>query len=423
MKTDPRPTRFNRENLDFALANILAFKFRSLLTILGIIVGIVTVVLVASVLVGVRRNIALLFQEFGPNNIFAYHLNGDPGNPTVKPEELTRKPLRAEFARLLLDACPSLEDTAVQIMVPNLVDGRAVTARYRGAENTNIQLQGATWNFAQVTNAELESGRAYTREEERRRAKLCLLGANVAASLFPGGDALGKNIVVDGVLYTVTGVFQKRKGGFWGENRQDNVVMVPLKIVEMRYPDLETVVLYCQARPGARSAAFDEMEGELRRLRGLGADEESDFILSTADSIIGQIDRITMLVQTGTLAISGLGLLVGGVGVMNIMLMSVTQRTREIGVRKAVGARRRDIVWQFLLEAALLTTIGGILGVTIAGLIGLILAWFVPNLPAAPPAWAVCSGLGVSTAVGLLFGLWPAVKAARLDPVDALRYE
>ncbi len=221
----------------------------------------------------------------------------------------------------------------------------------------------------------------------------------------------------------MTGVFQKRKGGFWGENRQDNVVMVPLKIVEMRYPDLETVVLYCQARPGARSAAFDEMEGELRRLRGLGADEESDFILSTADSIIGQIDRITMLVQTGTLAISGLGLLVGGVGVMNIMLMSVTQRTREIGVRKAVGARRRDIVWQFLLEAALLTTIGGILGVTIAGLIGLILAWFVPNLPAAPPAWAVCSGLGVSTAVGLLFGLWPAVKAARLDPVDALRYE
>lgn len=418
-----RQIHFNRENLSFALSNILAHRFRSLLTVLGIIVGIVTVVLVASVLVGVRRNIALLFQEFGPDNIFAYHLNGDPGSPTTNPDELTRKPLQAEFARKLVDSCPSLADAAAQILVPNVVRNRALTARSRDLENENVQVQGATWNFAQVTNAELQTGRVYTFEEERRRSKVCLLGANINDSLFPAGDAVGRSIVMDGAVYRVLGVFEKRKGGFIGENRQDNVVMIPLRTIQGRYPDAETVVLYCQARPGLRDIAFNEVEAELRRLRGLSSNEESNFTLSTSDSIIRQIDQVTALVRTGTLAISGLGLLVGGVGVMNIMLMSVTQRTREIGLRKAIGARRRDIVWQFLLEAALLTTIGGMLGVSIAGFLGLVLAYFVPNLPAIPPAWAVFSGLGVSTLVGIVFGIWPAVKAASLDPIDSLRYE
>jgi putative ABC transport system permease protein len=241
--------------------------------------------------------------------------------------------------------------------------------------------------------------------------------------LFPGMDPIGQHIVVDSAIYQVLGVFEKRKGGFLGENRQDNVVMIPLRIIRTRYPNADTVVLYCQARPGLRDIAFEEVEAELRRLRGLKSGAESNFTLSTADSIIQQLDRVTGLIQLSTLAISGLGLLVGGVGVMNIMLMSVTQRTREIGVRKAVGARRRDIVWQFLLEAALLTTIGGVLGVSLAILLGLILSFLVPNLPAIPPLWAVSSGLCVSTLVGIIFGVWPAFKAARLDPVDSLRYE
>ncbi len=423
MRHNMKQIYFNRENLDFAFANIIAHRFRSLLTVLGIIVGIVTVVLVASILVGVRRNLALLFQEFGPNNIFAYHLNGDPGNPTIRPEEVSRKPLQAIFARKLLARCPSLADAAAQLLVPNVVNGRALTAKYRGYENENVQVQGATWNFAQVTNAELQEGRTYTQDEEQRHSKVCLLGANISSSLFPSGGAVGRSIVLDGAIYRVLGVFEKRKGGFMGENRQDNVVMIPLRTTEMRYPDAETVVLYCQAKPGLREAALLEVEAELRKLRGLSAKEDSNFTLSTSDSIVRQLDRITLLVQAGTLAVSGLGLLVGGVGVMNIMLMSVTQRTREIGVRKAVGARRRDIVWQFLLEAAFLTTIGGILGVSIAGILGLGMAYFIPNLPAVPPAWAVFSGLAVSTGVGILFGLWPAVKAARLDPVESLRYE
>jgi putative ABC transport system permease protein len=418
-----RRVHFNRENLGFALANILAHRFRSLLTVLGIIVGIVTVVLVASALVGVRRNIILLFQEFGPNNIFAFHLDGDPANPRLKPEELTRKPLRAEFARAVVAACPSVKDAAAQILVPSLINGRAVTARHLGLENDNIQVQGATWNFSQVTNAELRSGRVFTEEEEHRRAKVCLLGANVADSLFPVEDPIGKSIVMDGAMYRVIGVFEKRKGSFFGENRQDNVVLIPVTTARVRYPDADTVVLYCEAIAGRRDAALFEVESALRSLRGLKAGQASDFVLSTADSIIQQLDRVTAMVRTGTLAISGLGLLVGGVGVMNIMLMSVTQRTREIGVRKAIGARRRDIVWQFLLEAMLLTSMGGILGVALACALGLLMGYFVPNIPAIPPLWAVFSGLAVSTLVGLVFGVWPANKAARLDPVEALRYE
>lgn len=415
---------FSREALETSLGNILAHKFRSLLTILGIIIGIVTVVLVASVLVGVRKNIILLFQGLGTDNIFAYHLNRDPGSTRLQPEEITLRPLKPEFAPALLSTCPSLKDTAVQLYVPNIVAGKAMTARYRTAENENIQVQGATWNYALVTSAEMQLGRTFSPEEEKRRAKVCLLGSNIAESLFPSTDPIGKQVEMGGAIYTVLGVFERHEGGgFTGENRRNNVFVIPLKTALLRYPGADTVILYCMAKPGMRDIALEEVESELRKLRGLKSGDESDFFLSTSDSIIQQIDQITALVRMGTFVISGLGLLVGGIGVMNIMLMSVTQRTREIGIRKAVGANKRDIVSQFLLEAAVLTTIGGLCGVTLAGFMGLILAYFIEGLPAVPPLWAILSGLGVSTMVGLLFGVWPAFKAARLDPIESLRYE
>ncbi|MEJ2108479.1 MAG: ABC transporter permease [Acidobacteriota bacterium] len=415
---------FNRDILNTSLGNILAHKFRSLLTILGIIIGIVTIVLVASVLVGVRMNIVALFKGLGTDNIFAYHLNRDPGNTRLQPEELTLRPLKPEFAPILKRKCSSLKDTAVQLYVPNLVAGRAQTARYRNLENENIQVQGATWNYASVTSAEMRLGRPFSLEEEKRRAKVCLLGSNVAESLFPSIDPIGKKVEMGGAAYTVLGVFETQQGGgFTGENRRNNIFMIPLKTALLRYPDAETVILYCQAKPGMRDVALLEVESELRKLRGLKSGDESDFYLSTSDSIINQINDITALFQIGTFVISGLGLLVGGIGVMNIMLMSVTQRTREIGIRKAVGARRRDIILQFLVESAVLTTIGGVCGVAVAGFLGLMAAYFVQGLPVVPPAWAILSGLCVSTFVGLLFGVWPAIKAARLDPIISLRYE
>ena len=229
--------------------------------------------------------------------------------------------------------------------------------------------------------------------------------------------------MMDGAEYTVVGVYAKAKGGFFGENGMDNAVVMPLRTAESRYPQIDRFMITAKARPGKRQEAFYEVEGAVRRLRHLPTDAADDFSISTPDQIIQQFDNITGLIGLVAIAISALGLLVGGIGVMNIMLVSVTERTREIGVRKALGARKRDIVGQFLVEAMTLTGAGGVLGILIAVLITMLVGALVPSLPSTVPAWALITGFTVSVAVGVFFGVWPAMKAAQLDPVDALRYE
>jgi putative ABC transport system permease protein len=203
----------------------------------------------------------------------------------------------------------------------------------------------------------------------------------------------------------------------------DNAIVMPLRTAESRYPQITRFMIIAKARPGKRQEAFDEVEAALRRIRHLPTGTADDFSISTPDQIIQQFDSITGLIGLVAIAISGLGLLVGGIGVMNIMLVSVTERTREIGVRKALGARRRDIIGQFLVEAMTLTGAGGVLGILIAVLITLLIGALVPSLPSTVPAWALITGFTVSVGVGVFFGVWPAVKAAQLDPVEALRYE
>jgi putative ABC transport system permease protein len=250
-----------------------------------------------------------------------------------------------------------------------------------------------------------------------------MLGHSVAEALFPGGGAVNNTVMMDGAEYTVIGVYAKAKGGFFGENGMDNAVNIPLHTAETRYPQIDRFMIIAQAQPGMRQQAYDEVEAVMRRIRHVPTGTDDDFSISTPDQIIQQFDRITGLIGLVAIAISGLGLLVGGIGVMNIMLVSVTERTREIGVRKAIGARRRDIVGQFLVEAMTLTGAGGTLGILIAVLITMLVGALVPSLPSKVPAWALITGFTVSVAVGVFFGVWPAVKAARLDPVEALRYE
>ena len=230
-------------------------------------------------------------------------------------------------------------------------------------------------------------------------------------------------MIIDGAEYTVIGVLSKAKGGFFGENGIDNTIAIPLRTAQIRYPQIDRYMIIAQANPGFRKEAYEEVEGNLRRIRHLTKDKPNDFTISTPDQIIQQFDRITGLIGLVAIAISALGLLVGGIGVMNIMLVSVTERTREIGVRKAIGARRRDIIGQFLVEAMTLTGAGGVLGIAIAMLITLLIGALVPSLPSTVPAWALITGFTVSVVVGVFFGVWPAVKAAQLDPVEALRYE
>jgi len=221
----------------------------------------------------------------------------------------------------------------------------------------------------------------------------------------------------------VVGVHAKAKGGFFGQNGEDSQITIPFDTAKSRYPQIDRYMVIAKARPGERKEAYDEVEALLRRLRHDPKNDPDDFTLSTPDQIIAQFDSITGLIGIVAIAISGLGLLVGGIGVMNIMLVSVTERTREIGVRKALGARKFDIIGQFLAEAMTLTGVGGVLGIVFAILVTLLVGLLVPSLPSVVPSWALITGFTVSCAIGLFFGTWPAVKASQLDPVEALRYE
>lgn len=411
------------QNMQMALGGVWTHRFRSLLTILGIVIGITTVVTVASLLTGLRQGVVVFFQELGPDNIFLFRTSGDPSQDNRIPKEAKRRPLKPEYAEQIKRFCSSVADTSLQVLIPPVVEGKPITVRVPGFESETINVSGSTANIASISPRDFDSGRYFTPEEDQRGAHVAMLGWNVAQALYPTGNAINRTFMMDGAEYTVVGVYTKAKGGFFGENGMDNNVDLPYRTAQSRYPQVDRFMIISKAKPGHRQEAFNEVEGLIRKLRHLPSGTADDFSLSTPDQIIQQFDRITGLIGLVAIAISALGLLVGGIGVMNIMLVSVTERTREIGVRKALGARRRDIIGQFLVEAMTLTGAGGVLGIVISILITMLVGALVPALPSSVPAWALITGFSVSVAVGIFFGVWPAVKAAQLDPVDALRYE
>jgi putative ABC transport system permease protein len=410
------------ENLRVALASVWTHRFRSALTILGIVIGITTVVSVSSLLTGVRKGIVTFFEEFGPDNIFMNRVSGDPNSPG-RLSERKRRPLRPEYAEAIKRLAPSVEETAVQLYIPPVVGDRPITARVRGLESTNVNLAGFTVTSFAVQPRELAEGRLFTAAEAARGDRVAVIGASLAQALFPAGSPVGETVIVDGAEYRILGVFAPAKGGFFGENGLDFQIAIPLRTAQLRYPQADRYIIVAKARPGRRDDALEEVRSIARRLRGVPPGAEDDFSLTTPEQIISRLDSITRMVFLASIALSALGLLVGGIGVMNIMLVSVTERTREIGIRKAIGARRFDIVLQFLMEAVSLTGVGGVLGIIVAILVTLLVGTLLPALPSEVPLWAVAAGFFVSVLVGLFFGVWPAVKAARLDPVVALRYE
>jgi putative ABC transport system permease protein len=409
------------QNIRMAITQVGAHRFRSLLTVLGIVIGITTVVTVASLLTGLRQGVVTFFQELGPDNIFLFKTSGNPD--FEPPKERKRRPLQPEYADTIRRWCGSVQDVGVQIYLPATVDGRPLTARVPGFETENVNISGQSVNMSEISPRDIALGRYFTAEEDQRGAHVVVVGPNIADSLFPGSDPLNRPLMLDGAEYYVIGVFAKAKGGFFGENGLDNAITMPLRTAQYRYPQINRYMITSKAKPGRRQEALDEIQAAMRRIRRLSSGQPDDFALSTPDQIIQQFDKITGLIGLVAIAISGLGLLVGGIGVMNIMLVSVTERTREIGVRKAIGARRRDIITQFLVEAMTLTGAGGVLGIVIAIAITMLVGALVPSLPSSVPSWALVTGFSVSVAVGVFFGVWPAIKAAQLDPVEALRYE
>ncbi|MCX6551543.1 MAG: ABC transporter permease [Acidobacteria bacterium] len=405
-----------------ALDSLRSQPLRSGLAVAGVVIGIVTVVLVATVLVGVRNGIAGLFRELGTENVFAFHRAGDPYSP-ASDKDAQRKPLDVRFAAAISASATSVRDAAAQIIVPPIVDGRPLVARYGSNESDTVLVEGATPNFFEITGTEFRAGRPFTDLEHRSAARVAVIGSNVARALFGSTSAIGKAFTLGGDTYYVVGEAAPRRGTFFGENRQDSVISLPAGTVARRFPDATQTILYAQARPGQLEAAKVEVEFVLRRLRGLAPGADNDFSLSTAEQIIAQFDQISEQIGLATFALAAVSLVIGGIGIANVMVISVTERTREIGTRLAIGARRRDVLWQFLIEAALLSAAGGLIGVAISWAIGLLLSLWAPAFPSVPPMWAVVGGLASAIATGMVAGYLPARRAAGLDPVDALRYE
>ncbi|MEP6714812.1 MAG: ABC transporter permease [Terriglobia bacterium] len=412
-----------RESLSMALSAVWTNRFRSGLTILGIVIGITTVVTVASLLAGLRQGIVTFFDELGPDNIFVYKTSGDPNQNFTSPKERKRPALRKEYADTILRYASSVQDTSLALFIPGASNGHIITAKVPGFETDSLSMVGVSANSLDIAPKSFDQGRFFTPEENDRGAHVAVIGFDLAAALYPNGNAVGRTFMLDGAEFTVIGVYAKAKGGFFGANGADTQIQFPLKTAESRYPQVDRYMITAKARPGRRKDAFDEVEGIMRRIRHLKSGVDDDFSVSTPDQIIEQFDKITGLIGIVAIAISGLGLLVGGIGVMNIMLVSVTERTREIGIRKAIGARRLDIIAQFLAEAMALTGAGGVIGILTAILITMLIGALVPALPSSVPTWALVTAFTVSVGIGLFFGVWPAVKAARLDPVEALRYE
>jgi len=398
-------------------------RFRSMLTVLGIVIGITTVVVVASLLTGLRAGIVTFFDELGPDNVFISKASGDPSSDFVPIKERRRRPIKKDYAEAIGRSAQTLQDIGVALYIPAAASGSIITAKVPGFETDNLNMVGVSSNDNDLAPRDFDQGRFFTEEENQRVAHVAVIGYDLSHALYPSGEAVGRTFMLDGAEFMVVGVFAKAKGGFFGQNASDSQIEMPLRTAESRYPQLDRYMITCKAKPGLRKDAFDEVDGIMRRLRGLKKDDADDFNIGTPDQIIEQFDKITGLIGLVAIAISALGLLVGGIGVMNIMLVSVTERTREIGVRKALGARRTDIIVQFLIEAMALTGAGGLLGILSAILLTMLVGALVPSLPSSVPSWALITAFTVSVSIGLFFGVWPAVKASRLDPVDALRYE
>jgi putative ABC transport system permease protein len=417
--TSMQRLRLLLENVRLAFDTLVAHRFRSFLTVLGIFIGVLLVVTVASVLNGFRQSVVDQVEQFGTNNIYVYRMPFVQLGPLSKELRL-RKPLRLVDAWAIRDHCPSVEVVSPGIQVSTFLK-RAV---YRGEQVDTPRLRGVFPNNAEVANRVIVEGRFFTEQENDHRAPVVVLGHAVAEALFPNGGAVGKEILVAGHRYTVVGTLEKRKEGPFGrENEEDTLFLAPYWTILRHYPGTDDHFIAVRSKSGMIEPAIDEIVQVLRRQRRVRWNEENSFEIGTADTLIRSFDDIVFATLAVMFLLSTVGFMVGGVGVMNIMLVSVRERTREIGLRKAVGARRRDILGQFLVEAVVLCAIGGVAGLVVAegllSLVGLVL----PQLAAATPWWARAFAFLGSGGVGLFFGLWPAWKAANLDPVEALRHE
>ncbi|MFQ6103511.1 MAG: ABC transporter permease [Candidatus Glassbacteria bacterium] len=405
-----------KESMMIALEAVATHKLRSLLTILGIVIGIVSVVGMVSLVQGLNASMARQIQALGSNVIYVTKLA--PGMHVGRPslEERRRPPITYEDAKAVKENVK----TAKAVSAENYFYGDT-KVRYKENEASSPPIAGVMPDYPEVRDVSLARGRFITEGDDIHGLKVCVLGSKPAEALFGSEEPLGKNITIEGRTFRVIGVLEEQ-GKFLNRDR-DDIILLPYRTYAHLHPEEEELLLVVKPKsPELIGKCMDEITIFLRLHRGVPPDAPNNFHLSTQDSLNEIYKQVTSGIYIAMIVISSIGLVVGGVGVMNIMLVSVKERTREIGLRKAIGARKVDILWQFLIEAMSLTGLGGVIGIGLGVLVS-ILVNSVSPLPSQVSFLWIVIAMGVSVSVGLFFGIYPASKAASLDPIEALRYE